>query len=479
MKTKLSTISPSRSIFLKLFVSMLLIIVISYLLTSLLFSLLFRKDVRHIVERNLVQVQHRIAHHIQDAYEMGLDRPSLVASMDLALGHPDRVFSIYNAQGDLLYTIGGEQMAITEERSKVLQAMRGISVEGVEPHEEAEVYYVASPILQGLDTEEKAILIASREFGREVRRPFGPILWSLIISIPVSAIILFFVSRKLTTPLKEMSETALSFAGGELSRRVPVKSADEIGQLGESLNYMAEELSSLEKMRQGFLANVSHDLRSPLTSIHGFLAGILDGTIQPERERHYLMMMKDSTDRMRKLVSDLLDMAKIESGQFDMDPCPFNLSEELRRTIAQLEPLFVQKKMKVELIHPPSDAYVYADPVRIGQVIVNLLQNAIQHSPLHSQVTVVIQLAEEDVSVSISDQGAGIRQEDLDKIWDRFYKGDKARTHKTGTGLGLAIVKHILTLHQSKISLESSKGKGTRIQFTLPAHMTGTSLSIR
>ncbi len=476
MRGILSRLSPTRSIFLKLFVTMLTIIVISYILTSLLFSLLFHKDTHHFVERNLLQEQHRIAEHIQEAYKMGIGRTSLIASMELALGHPDRVYAIYDEQGDLLYTVGGEHVYMEASRTKVLRAVKGTPVVGIEEHEDADVYYRASPILQNQNTVEKAILIASREFGQEVRRPFGPMFWSLLISIPVSAIILFFVSRRMTRPLKEMSESALSFASGDLSRRVPVKSRDEIGQLGESLNYMAEELSSLESTRREFLANVSHDLRSPLTSIQGFLGGILDGTIPQQRERHYLLMMKDSTDRMGKLVSDLLDLAKIDAGQFDVEPHPINLSEELRRTIAQLEPLFVQKKLHMELIHPASDAWVQADPLRIGQVLVNLLQNAIQHSPSGSKVMAKIQHAGELVHVSICDQGAGIREEDRDKIWDRFYKGDKARTHKTGTGIGLSIVKHILALHDSEIVLESAAGKGTSFHFSLPAHLELTHL---
>jgi signal transduction histidine kinase len=231
---------------------------------------------------------------------------------------------------------------------------------------------------------------------------------------------------------------------------------------------MAQELASQDQMRKDFVANVSHDLRSPLTSIHGFVRAFLDGTIPNERKHHYFSVMKEQTERMIKLVNDLLDMARIEAGQCEIRPVTFNLTELVRQILARMEPEFGNKQVNVELISEETpDIHVFADPDRIDQVIVNLIQNAVQFSPRNSAVEVIL-IKEEQALVSIRDYGPGMRQEEIEFIWERFYKADKARTKQTGTGLGLYIVKHILDLHQSSIHVKSEEGNGSIFTFTLP-----------
>lgn len=289
-----------------------------------------------------------------------------------------------------------------------------------------------------------------------------------IISIIITGLFTFYLTKRITAPLREMNRVALHIARGEFNQRVNIKTHDELGELGKTFNYMGQELLVLDQMRKDFVANVSHDLRSPLTSIHGFIRAFLDNTIPDERKRYYFTIMKEQTERMIKLINDLLDMAQIESGQMEIRPVFFNFSELVRKVVARMEPEYVKKKVNVVVISKEEqNIHVFADPNRIDQVIVNLIQNAIQFSSPNSSVEVILK-KEEQVVISIRDFGSGIRQEDIQFIWERFYKADRARTKKTGTGLGLSIVKHILHLHQTDIQVESEEGKGTTFTFTLP-----------
>jgi signal transduction histidine kinase len=287
-----------------------------------------------------------------------------------------------------------------------------------------------------------------------------------LISIIIPGVFTYYLSQRITAPLREMNRVALHIARGEFDQRVTIKTRDELGALGETFNYMAAELASLDQMRKDFVANVSHDLRSPLTSIHGFVRAFLDEAIPNERKRHYLTIMNEQTERMMKLVNDLLDLARIEAGQLEIRPVIFNLSELVRRVVARMEPECVKKQITVELLAEEAQGiHVCADPDRIDQVIVNLLQNAVQFSSPASSVEVMVK-KEAQAVVSIRDDGPGIRQEDIESIWERFYKADKARTKQAGTGLGLSIVKHILDLHQSPIYVKSEVGNGSKISST-------------
>jgi signal transduction histidine kinase len=289
-----------------------------------------------------------------------------------------------------------------------------------------------------------------------------------LLSFLITSVLTYYLSQRITAPIREMNRIALQIARGDFDQRVQIKTRDELGELGETFNYMAAELAGLDQMRKDFVANVSHDLRSPLTSIHGFVRAFLDETIPDERKRYYLTIMNEQTERMIKLVNDLLDMARIEAGQFEIRPVLFNVSELVRRVVARMEPELVHNQLQVEVLSEEAqDIHVCADPDRIDQVIVNLLQNAIQFSSLESSVEVLLK-KEEQAVVAIRDHGPGIRPEDMECIWERFYKADSARTKKAGTGLGLFIVKHILLLHHTDIHVASEVGRGTTFTFTIP-----------
>ena len=293
------------------------------------------------------------------------------------------------------------------------------------------------------------------------------ILFTFTIAIVFAGVIIWFISKKITAPLREMNQVAMHYAKGDFSKTVQNKSNDEVGQLVKTFTFMAEELNHLENRRKQFISNVSHDLRSPLTSIKGFIIALLDGTIPDNRRLHYYRLMKDETERMIKLVNDTLDMTQLEEGHSEILRTEYNLTEQINRIIHMLEPHFVKKNLEIRF-HADSEYVVYADKGRIEQVMVNLLQNAVQFSNKNALIDIYIIRDGSYVKVMIQDYGEGIEKDQLDLIWKRFYKVDEARTSKSGVGLGLAIVKSILDLHGSEINVKSKLGEGTIFSFSLP-----------
>ena len=288
------------------------------------------------------------------------------------------------------------------------------------------------------------------------------------LSLALTSVLLFYLSRRITAPLREMQRVAFQIARGAFDQRVKITTHDEVAALGEAFNAMAAALAGLDQMRKDFVATVSHDLRSPLTSLHGFVRAFLDEAIPDEGKRHALQVMEEQTTRMIKLVNDLLDLARIEAGQLEIYPVAFNLSELVRQVVARMEPEWAKKQVTVEILSEDAhDISAVADRDRVDQVLVNLIQNAIQFSPPARSVAVRLR-KEAQAVIAVQDEGPGIKQEDRELIWERFYKADQARTKQTGTGIGLSIVKHLLDLHHSPISVTSEVGNGSTFTFTLP-----------
>lgn len=306
----------------------------------------------------------------------------------------------------------------------------------------------------------------------EVHRVRTAVYWiflrSVGVAILVSLILVYIFSRRLTSPIKQMNEAVKVIAGGEFSKRVNVASQDEVGELANSFNHMVVALQKLEDMRRGFIANISHELRTPMTSIRGFIEGILDGTIPRERHEYYLTIVRDETNRLNRLVNDLLDLARMEAGEVELNIRSFDINELLRRCVLKLESLITGKELQVEADFEEESLLVSADVDAIERVVYNLLHNAIKFTPEKGKITLGTRVQREKVLIWVQDTGVGIDSEEIDLIWDRFYKGDKSRSNdKTGTGLGLAIIKNIINEHKQKIWVESEPEKGARFIFTL------------
>ena len=293
-------------------------------------------------------------------------------------------------------------------------------------------------------------------------------LWlAAMIASALGLVLTAYTAVRITRPLTELANAAKRLAQGDMSVKVRVYADDEIGEVSRAFNSMVDALQTMEEQRKGFVANVSHELRSPITSIAGYLQGMLDGTIPQEEHQKYMQVVYDETQRLTRLIRDLLDLSRIESGNVPMNPVDFNINELMRRVLIKYEGRLDEKNMEVEAEFADEPCMVHADMDRIEQVVSNLVDNAIKFCGQYGKLTLETRWVGDLCTVTVTDDGAGIDEKDLPHVFDRFYTVDKAHTAGKGTGLGLSIVKQILLQHGHDITVESVKGEGTRFAFQL------------
>lgn len=270
-------------------------------------------------------------------------------------------------------------------------------------------------------------------------------------------------------PIRKITRAARDYSEGNFDTQINIQTNDEIGYLAASLNYMAAELSTLEDDQRKFIANVSHDFRSPLTSIKGYVEAIMDGTIPHEMQDKYLNIILLETERLNKLTQSMLELNKYGARGTMLDISSFDINNTIKLVVQSFEGICQEKKISFELILTGHTSYVYADMSKIQQVLYNLIDNAIKFSHPDSTITIETTEKNEKVFISVKDTGIGIPKDSMKKIWERFYKTDLSRgKDKRGTGLGLAIVREIISVHNENINVISTEGVGTEFIFTLP-----------
>lgn len=296
----------------------------------------------------------------------------------------------------------------------------------------------------------------------------------LLFCLLAVGIILYIISRKLAGPLREMNRASLALAADRnFSIRVPEGAEDEVGQLAKSFNFMMEELGSWEDSRQEFLANVSHELRSPLAALRGMIVAMKDHVIPEEQRPHYLEICDSEVQRLGRLVDELLDLARIQNSS---DVYDFSVIQAVDKTCEVIELLAPVMKSKGLLFKLETDeairnqAWVRLDPDRYAQILNNLLHNAIKFTPEGKLITVRTQIIAKQFEIVVSDTGKGMTMEETRRIWDRFYKADHSRSGAVGggTGLGLTIVKHLVSGMNGHISVHSKPGSGTSFTVRFP-----------
>ena len=301
-------------------------------------------------------------------------------------------------------------------------------------------------------------------FGETIRSIAFTALWLLLVAI----VTIYVVSYKVMTPLREISNAAKCFARGKFDVRVPERGNDEVTDLAKSFNKMAIEIQAKDDMQKQFLSNASHDLRTPMTTIAGFIDGILDGAIPAEKQDYYLNIIKSEVQRLSRLVTSLLDISRLQSGERKFDEKPFNICELARQTIISFEAQFNEKSLDVEFDVEEYDMIALGDTDAINQVIYNLCHNAIKFSYEKGKYRVSIKGFEDKIKFSVYNEGIGIAREELPFVFDRFFKSDKSRgLDKTGVGLGLFISKAIIDAHNGDMTVESEYEKWCEFSFTL------------
>lgn len=289
-----------------------------------------------------------------------------------------------------------------------------------------------------------------------------------LVMLLVVGIVLAYLSGTVLRPIAKINNTAREYAKGNFEARTGVKRQDEIGELSDSLEYMASELSKLDEYRKNFIANISHDFRSPLTSIKGYLEAMLDGTIPVEKHNRYLNTVLSESKRLTKLTTGLLELNDFDTYGPILKRKIFDIVDVIRETRNTVEGLCEEKHIDFRLKCPAENTMVYADKMKIEQVVYNLIDNAIKFSPNNGRITVTVYEKNEKIFVSVKDEGPGIQKDKQNKVWDRFYKSDSSRgKDKKGTGLGLSITREIIKAHGENINLISTEGAGSEFVFTL------------
>jgi signal transduction histidine kinase len=289
-----------------------------------------------------------------------------------------------------------------------------------------------------------------------------------LLFFPLLLLIFLYIYFITAKPLTNLMKAAKEYSSGNYNYKINTKGLNEFKDLSAAISYMAEEISMLDDYQKKFVANISHDFRSPLTSIKGYAEAIMDGTIPTDMQDKYLGIIVDETERLNKLTSGLLELNRFDTRSTLLDIVSFDINQIIKKTAESFEGACRAKKITLNLVFSADETFVDADIGKIQQVLYNLIDNAIKFSHNNSQIKVSTEEKGDKLFVSIKDYGIGIPKESIKKIWDRFYKTDASRGRdKKGTGLGLTISKEIIQAHNENINVISTEGVGTEFIFSL------------
>ena len=316
---------------------------------------------------------------------------------------------------------------------------------------------------------------AFSDFTGEITRIF---FYAAIATFAIVVCIMWFFSYQMIKPLRQMSVAAKRLANDDFSVRVPVTSSNEIGTLAKTFNEMADSLSASESTRRNFIANVSHELKTPMTTIAGFIDGILDGTIPPEKQKQYLRIVSTEVKRLSRLVASMLSLSRIDNGELRVKSQEFNLSQVVISTLLTFEQKIEEKHIDIQGLETCTvPATVEGDPDLIHQVVYNLFENAVKFVDVGGYIKVTLTEYQDRTELEIRNSGHGIEPEELVHIFERFYKTDKSRSQdKNGMGLGLYIVKTIMRLHGGDITAQSVVDEYCSFTFWLPKNKAQSSV---
>ncbi len=450
-----------RSLWFKLTAALVLVTLIAVGLSILIPSLVTANSFRRLVQTNRAAERDDLAVALTTYYasegsweDLDLRFFWLRGPMGHGMGPvPGRPWSFQLADQNGVVIAGSPAGEIGRQLSPdELATATPIEVEG-----DSVGFLLRNPQLRSFSEPEEAFL-------RQVSLIIVPVA---ILACAVAIALGLFVTWQLTGPLRKLTAAAQAIAGGDLSQRVDIRSGDELGQLGHAFDDMAESLDRAEKLRQKMVADIAHELRTPLSVMRGNLEGILDGVFEPSNEN--IASIHKETVLLSRLVDDLQELALAEAGQLRIEPESTDLGALIERTVRSVSPQAERDNLPIVKDLPDDLPLVSVDPQRIGQVLFNLLDNALRHSPEGCTVTVKAREQEGTVQVDVTDQGPGLSDEELSLVFERFYRGDKARARATGgAGLGLTIVKQLVEAHAGRVWAESEAGRGATFSLTLP-----------
>ena len=290
-----------------------------------------------------------------------------------------------------------------------------------------------------------------------------------LIFLPILLLVFLLIYYMTAVPVRRMAEAAKQFSRSNFKEPLNLSTTEEYKELGNTIQYMGDKLKNADDAQRKFVSNVSHDFRSPLTSIKGYIEAIKDGTIPAELQEKYLDIVIFETERLTKLTSNLLELNSFDDNGIILHKTEFDINQMIKQIALSFEGTFKKKKLVLNLVFSQKEQFVKADMDKIQQVLYNLIDNAVKFSNQESSIRITTEESGNKVMIAVKDNGIGIPKDSLNKVWERFYKTDTSRgKDKKGTGLGLSIVKEIITAHEENISVVSTEGVGTEFIFSLP-----------
>lgn len=393
------------------------------------------------------------------------------------------ILFVTDEQGVLTLTTGQEKYLGGQVKESVLRqtiSQDGFFEAGTLAGLYEDRYYTAGqPVYMGENNELVGYVFAStavqglNEFIGDV---FSGFVLSAGLMMLAASLLTIVFTNILTTPMRRISEAARKFGSGDFRVRVPVPASgtSEMAQLAETFNNMAHNLETIDSSRASFMGNIAHELRTPMTSIKGFIDGMLDGTIPQELQQHYLCLVSQEVGRLTRLIQNMLDISKLEAGEYRMNAQSYDVWDSITGVVFSAEQRIEQQKVQIEGLEPVNTT-VYADPDLVYQVVYNIVDNALKFTPEGGTIAFGVQRSGNQVKVSIRNSGQGIAQDALPFVFDRFYKEDKSRGLNTkGSGLGLHICKVLVNRCGGEIWAESKEGEWCQFSFTLPCEAPGT-----
>ncbi|MDR1638580.1 MAG: HAMP domain-containing histidine kinase [Clostridiales bacterium] len=405
---------------------------------------------------------------LMDIKEITMQREIMVKYLKAGMLIVDKNMELVIDSGEIGLMAGDSLSAKELQDLQGLQMGEAVSTQGtlgILPDEQLIVGY---PVVINGNMFLSVILFSSlRDLNETIWEMYKAAGICLGMASAVGVALVYLASRTMSKPLRQMSKAAKEISDGDFQKRVTASGRDEVAQLAESLNNMAESLSTTDKSRREFIGNISHDIRSPLTSMRGFIQAMMDGTIPPEKMGHYLEIILGETERLSKLANGVLDWSKTEAEN-SLELTVFDINMLIRETTESLGQKVRDKKLDMRLEFADSENYVKADGDKIQRVIYNLLDNACKFTPEGGSISIETTVKDQRVYIEVKDTGIGMTPDEQKKVFDRFYKADESRNiDKVGCGLGLSIVKDFLKAHSSQITVKSVPGEGTSFVFYL------------
>ncbi len=462
-----------KSIYMKLFVTYLSLFLAIVLIIAFFMLSIFYKEFTVQAEQDLLNAGTKTNALVERYYNNEITRVELNSWIN-AMSYISNI-KIYILNPDTSVLHQGEnskEMALNSQIiSDMTEIMKGATVKRMNPIQlssEDEVVYIGMP-LEYNDQISGVILLFTpmTELNQISKEVFTTMVAIIVISILLCAFAILRSSIRISEPIVQISNYARDIGKGKEVPDVEIKSKDEIGELAKSFNEMKKEISIAEQMRREIVANVSHELRTPLTSIIGFIKGILDGIIKADDEKKYLTIAYNEANRLKDLTKEIVEVAKLESGNTKLNKTVFSLNELCNDISLEFENMVEEKGLKLVYEEKEKDIQINADKSKISQILINIINNSFKFTE-KGHIKLIVNKDENNANIIIEDTGIGIKKDKIAYLFNKFYTANEYGDATSGAGLGLNIVKNIVDMHNGKIDIESEINKGTKTIIKLP-----------